>query len=72
MQLGAGLIDLLYSGKKENMRLLGVLFGGLSLDSKNLKIWNEIYRRVGPYGGDMFNWVNLNVNLFVAAETTSL
>lgn len=38
MQLGAGLIDLLYSGKKENMRLLGVLFGGLSLDSKNLKI----------------------------------
>ena len=49
MQLGAGLIDLLYSGTKENMRLLGVLLfvfggvgggggGGLSLESKNIKI----------------------------------
>ena len=42
MQLGAGLIDLLYSGTKENMRLLGVLlfvFGG-----------------VGG-GGGVFHWI---------------
>lgn len=38
MQLGAGLIDLLYSGTKENMRLLGVLLFLVGWERRIVKI----------------------------------